>query len=57
MVAQNSAGAEFMLDPPEVAPRAGPCPLCLQPIGTGLGLFTGLSDKNIACILALQAEV
>lgn len=57
MVAQNSAGAEFMLDPPEVAPRAGPCSLCLQPIGTGLGLFTGLSDKNIACILALQAEV
>lgn len=57
MVAQNSPGAEFMLDPPEGAPRARPCPLCLQPIGTDLGLFTSLSDKNIACILALQAEV
>lgn len=57
MVAQNLSGAESVLHPPEGAPRARPCPLCLQPVGTGLGLFTSLSDKNIACILALQAEV
>ena len=57
MVAQNLSGAESVLDTPEGASRARLCPLCLQPIARGLGLFTGLSDKNIACISALQAEV
>lgn len=57
MVAQNLSGAESVLDAPGGAPRARPCPLCLQPIARGLGLITSLSDKNIACVLAPQAEV
>lgn len=57
MVAQNSSGAESVLDTPEGFPRARPCPLCLQPVAGGVGLFNSLGDKNIACVLALRVEV